>query len=170
MSSKAMKRKGRERISQDAVINLPTSASHCKKKPKKQNSFTSCATELRRSSFSKSLMQHCCVGYLLSSVPQVAGGGCGWSNTQMRYTEICGSLSSEICMSNTRRSVYSMNKLTCQHKSLPSVHTAPTWLGVSEVLACVIILKEMLDKGPFANSPPQVPQRRPPSPWHGRQR
>ena len=120
-----------------------------------KKSFTSCATKLRRSSFSKSLMQHCCVGYLLSSVPQVAGGGCGWSNTQMRYTEICGSLSNEICMSNTRRSVYSMNKLTCQHKSLPSVHTAPTWLGVSEVLACVIILKEMLDKGPFANRPPQ---------------
>lgn len=51
-----------------------------------------------------------------------------------RYREIPGSLSKEICMSNTRRGVYSMNKLTCQHKSLPSVHTDPTWLRVSDAI------------------------------------
>jgi len=105
----------------------------------------------RRFSFCKSFMQHCCVGYLLSSVPQVAGGGCGWSNTQMHYTDICGGLSREICMSNMTRSVYSMNKLTCQHKPLPSVHTAPTWLDVSEALACAVTLKWMLDKCFFVN-------------------
>lgn len=54
-------------------------------------------------------------------------------------------------MSNMRRSVYRMNKLTCQHKSLPSVHTAPTWLSVSEALACAVTLKWMLDKWLFAN-------------------
>lgn len=69
----------------------------------------------------------------------------------MHYTEMCGSLSKEICMSNTRRSVYSMNKLTCQHKSLPSVHTAPAWLSVSEAFACAVTLKWMLDKWLFAN-------------------
>lgn len=69
----------------------------------------------------------------------------------MHYTEICGSLSKEICMSNMRRSVCSMNKLTCQHKSLPSVHTDPTWLSVSEALACVVALKWMPDKWLFAN-------------------
>lgn len=53
-----------------------------------------------------------------------------------RYREIRGSLSKEICMSNTRRGVYSMNKLTCQHKSLPSVHTAPTWLRFRCVTLC----------------------------------
>lgn len=68
-----------------------------------------------------------------------------------RYREIRGSLSKKICMSNTRRGVYSMNKLTCQHKSLPSVHTAPTWLRVSDALPCTVTLKQMLDKWLFAN-------------------
>lgn len=68
-----------------------------------------------------------------------------------RYREIRGSLSKEICMSNTRRGVYSMNKLTCQHKSLPSVHTAPTWLSVSDALPCAVTLNQMLDKWLFAN-------------------
>lgn len=68
-----------------------------------------------------------------------------------RYREIHGSLSKEICMSNTRRGVYSMNKLTCQHKSLPSVHTAPTWLSVSDALPWVVTLNQMLDKWLFAN-------------------
>lgn len=44
-----------------------------------------------------------------------------------------------------------MNKLTCQHKSLPSVHTDPTWLRVSDALPCAVLLKQMLDKWLFAN-------------------
>lgn len=67
--------------------------------------------------------------------------------TTQRFVEVYP----EICMSNMRRSVYSMNKLTCQHKSLPSVHTAPTWLSVSEELACAVTLKWMLEKWLFAN-------------------